>query len=59
MPWAIFYDKGYAIHAIFETSRLGSRASRGCTRLEIGTAEDLYRKVFAEGKEYTYVIIQE
>ena len=59
MPWAIFYHEGYAIHTTFETSRLGSRASHGCTRLEIGNAEDLYRKVFAAGKENTDVVIQE
>ncbi len=59
MPWAIFYFEGFAIHATFDTWNLGSRASHGCTRLEIGNAEKLYQTVFAAGKENTYIVIQE
>lgn len=59
MPWAIFYNEGFAIHATFDTYALGSRASHGCTRLEVGNAEELYKTVFAVGKENTYIIIQE
>lgn len=59
MPWAIFYYQGYAIHATFDTYALGSRASHGCTRLEIGNAEELFNIVYETGKENTYIVIQE
>ena len=59
MPWAIFYFEGFAIHATFDTYALGSRASHGCTRLEFGNAKELYKAVFAVGKENTYIVIQE
>ena len=59
MPWAIFFHQGYAIHATFDTYALGSRASHGCIRLEVGNAEELYQTVFATGKEDTYIVIQE
>ena len=59
MPWAIFYFEGFAIHATYDTYALGSRASHGCTRLEVGNAEELYKAVFAVGKENTYITIQE
>lgn len=59
MPWAIFYFEGYAIHATFDTWNLGSRASHGCTRLEIGNAEELFNTVYEVGKDNTYIVIQE
>lgn len=59
MPWAIFFYEGYAIHATFDNWNLGSRASHGCVRLEVGNAEELYRTVFANGKADTYIVIQE
>ena len=59
MPWAIFFHQGYAIHATFDTYALGSRASHGCIRLEVGNAEELYQTVFATGKEDTYIVSQE
>lgn len=33
MPYAVFYNGGYAVHATYETKRLGRPASHGCIRL--------------------------
>ena len=42
MPYAVFYHRGYAVHATYDTKRLGRPASHGCVRLapenEIGRA---------------------
>lgn len=46
MPYSMFYDRsfGLALHQVNEAflSRLGSRASGGCTRLRPGFAEELF-----------------
>lgn len=59
MPWAIFFFEGFAIHATFDTWALGNRASHGCVRLEVGNAEELFKTVYAQGKDNTYIVIQE
>lgn len=33
MPYAVFFNGGYAVHATFDTKRLGRPASHGCIRL--------------------------
>lgn len=59
MPFAIFYDGGYAIHATFSTGMLGRPASHGCVRLHPDNARALYEMVYAQGKDDTYVVIQD
>lgn len=59
MPFAIFYDGGYAIHATFSTGMLGRPASHGCVRLHPDNARTLYEMVYALGKDDTYVVIQD
>lgn len=59
MPFAIFYDGNYAIHATFSTSMLGRPASHGCVRLHPDNARTLYELVYAQGKDDTYVVIQD
>jgi len=59
MPFAIFYDGGYAIHATFATGMLGRPASHGCVRLSLENAQTLYEMVYELGKADTYVVIQD
>src|SRR4029077_14310531 len=33
MPWAVFFRRGYAVHATTEVYNLGHAASHGCVRL--------------------------
>src|SRR5436190_1097331 len=33
MPYAVFFNGGYAVHATFDLKRLGRPASHGCIRL--------------------------
>lgn len=59
MPFAIFYDGGYAIHATYATGMLGRPASHGCVRLSLENARTLYEMVYELGKADTYVVIQD
>src|SRR5260370_42544141 len=33
MPWAVFFNRGYAVHGTMEAYNLGHAASHGCVRL--------------------------
>ncbi len=57
MPYAIFYDGGYAIHATDQERRLGRPASHGCVRLSKAHAKILFEMVRDEGIENTRVNI--
>ncbi len=59
MPFAIFYDGGYAIHATYSISRLGQPASHGCVRLHPDNAATLYELVWDLGKDDTYIVVQD
>jgi len=59
MPFAIFYDGDYAIHATYSVSALGTPASHGCVRLAPEHAEKLYELVYARGKDDTYIVVQD
>jgi len=58
MPFAIFYDGNYAIHATYSTGMLGRPASHGCVRLHPENARTLYEMVYDLGKDDTYVVVQ-
>src|SRR5690554_2595134 len=45
MPFAVFYDRGWAVHGTSAVSRLGTPASHGCVRLETANAEAFYTLV--------------
>lgn len=51
MPFAIFYDGGFAIHGTDQERRLGRPASHGCVRLSKDNARILFDMVRAEGME--------
>ena len=57
MPFAIFYSGHYAIHATYETHRLGRPASAGCVRLHPDNAARLFAMVQREGTDNMRVIV--
>jgi lipoprotein-anchoring transpeptidase ErfK/SrfK len=57
MPFAIFYSGDYAIHATYETHRLGRPASAGCVRLHPDHAAILFAMVQQEGPENMRVVV--
>lgn len=58
MPYAIFYNQGYAIHGTSIVSRLGSPASHGCVRLHTANAQILYKMLQDEGPENMKIVIK-
>jgi len=58
MPFAVFYDRGWAIHGTSAVSRLGSPASHGCVRLATADAETFYRLVRRVGAGNTRIIVE-
>src|SRR5689334_12299659 len=42
MPFAVFFNGGYAVHATFERKRLGTPASHGCVRLDPANAAEFF-----------------
>lgn len=57
MPFAIFYDGDYAIHATEAISRLGRPASAGCVRLHPDNASLLFSMVQEQGMENMRVVV--
>jgi lipoprotein-anchoring transpeptidase ErfK/SrfK len=57
MPFAIFYDGDYAIHATESTYALGRPASAGCVRLHPDNASLLFAMVQREGMENMRVVV--
>ncbi|MFN4101714.1 MAG: L,D-transpeptidase [Pararhodobacter sp.] len=57
MPYAIFYDGHYAIHATEAVSRLGRPDSAGCVRLHPDNASLLFAMVREEGMENMRVVV--
>ena len=57
MPFAIFYNGGYAVHATYDVKRLGRPASHGCIRLHPKNAEIFYKMVHEAGLRNTRVVV--
>ena len=57
MPYAIFFNGGYAIHGSYEVSRLGAPASHGCVRLHPSNAATLFALVQSYGAGNTLILI--
>lgn len=57
MPFAIFYDGDYAIHATESIYALGRPASAGCVRLHPDNASLLFAMVQREGMENMRVVV--
>ena len=58
MPWAIFFHRGYAMHATMEAYNLGRPASHGCVRLRPDNASTLFSLVRRQGLQNTRVTVQ-
>jgi hypothetical protein len=58
MPWAVFFHRGYAVHATMESYNLGHAASHGCVRLRPDNASILFNLVRRQGLNNTKVIVQ-
>ncbi len=58
MPYAVFYDRGWAVHGTSAVSRLGTPASHGCVRLETVNAEIFYSLVRKVGAGNTRIIVE-
>lgn len=57
MPYAIFYNGGYAVHGTNAVASLGKPASHGCVRLDTENAAKLYALVTEHGKANTRIVI--
>lgn len=57
MPFAVFFHRGYAVHATNATKNLGRPASHGCIRLHPKNASKFFSLVQKAGLSNTRVII--
>jgi lipoprotein-anchoring transpeptidase ErfK/SrfK len=57
MPYAIFFNGGYAVHATYDLKRLGRPASHGCVRLHPNNAAVFFSLAERNGLGNTKVII--
>jgi len=57
MPYAIFFNGGYAVHATFDTKRLGRPASHGCVRLHPSNAATFFQLANNSGLSNTRIVI--
>jgi len=57
MPYAVFFNGGYAVHATFDLKRLGRPASHGCVRLHPDNAAQFFSMAKQAGLANTRVVI--
>ncbi|MGQ3209618.1 MAG: L,D-transpeptidase [Shinella sp.] len=57
MPYAVFFKGGYAVHATYETKRLGRPASHGCVRLHPNNAATFFQMAKSNGLSKTRIVI--
>ena len=57
MPYAIFFNGGYAVHATFDLKRLGTPASHGCIRLHPENAAQFYSLATNSGLGNTRIVV--
>ena len=57
MPYAVFFNGGYAVHATFDLKRLGRPASHGCVRLHTANAATFYSMVKEAGFGNTRIVV--
>ncbi|MBY5841500.1 L,D-transpeptidase [Rhizobium leguminosarum] len=57
MPYAVFFNGGYAVHATFDLKRLGRPASHGCVRLHPDNAAQFFSLTRQAGLSNTKVVI--
>jgi lipoprotein-anchoring transpeptidase ErfK/SrfK len=57
MPFAVFFNGGYAVHATTDLRKLGRPASHGCVRLHPDNAQTFFQLVKDNGKENTIITV--
>lgn len=57
MPYAVFFNGGYAVHATFDVKRLGRPASHGCVRLHPNNAAEFFALAREHGLNNTRIVI--
>jgi lipoprotein-anchoring transpeptidase ErfK/SrfK len=57
MPYAVFFNGGYAVHANYDLKRLGMPASHGCVRLHPNNAAEFFSLTQQAGLANTRVVI--
>lgn len=57
MPYAVFYNGGYAVHATYDLKRLGRPASHGCVRLHPDNAAKFFSLAQRSGLKNTRIIV--
>jgi hypothetical protein len=55
VPWVLYYDQDYAIHAVYWHDKFGYRASRGCLGLSLTDAKWLYTWTLDRGYEQPWI----
>ena len=59
MPYAIFFNGGYAVHATFDVKHLGRPASHGCVRLHPDNAAEFFQLARQNGLGNTRIQISQ
>jgi lipoprotein-anchoring transpeptidase ErfK/SrfK len=57
MPYAVFFNGGYAVHATFDLKRLGRPASHGCIRLHPENAAEFFALASEYGLKNTQIVV--
>ncbi len=57
MPYAVFFNGGYAVHATFDLKRLGRPASHGCIRLHPDNAAEFFSLASQYGLKNTQIVV--
>ncbi|WP_429130686.1 L,D-transpeptidase [Ensifer sp. 4252] len=57
MPYAVFFNGGYAVHATHDLKRLGRPASHGCVRLHANNAAEFFALAREYGLSNTRIVI--
>lgn len=57
MPYAVFYNGGFAVHATYDLKRLGRPASHGCVRLHPDNAATFFSLAQRSGLKNTRIIV--
>jgi hypothetical protein len=58
MPYAVFFNRGVAVHGTNAIGSLGRPASHGCVRLHPKNAKILYNLVHQHGEKLTRVVVR-
>lgn len=57
MPYAVFFNGGYAVHATYDLKRLGRPASHGCIRLHPENAAEFFSLAGQYGLKNTRIVV--